>query len=213
MRIFVGQPHIGHVHARLEILWILHPLRQILGIVCQHSRSQCFSLSDVRQIWSYLGDSLGITGDAVRRLPGGFGERCSSASTRSAADSGGVGAEGAGAAPIGGFVDRVGDPIAVIDERGGAHRAEDLLAERAERRVAIVCGLGNNGGDGFVIARVLKTEWTRVYVIGDPDTLKGDAKHHYDRLRKERARLPVTVIKSEAEWAEKATEYFSSMAR
>lgn len=65
MRIFVGQPHIGHVHARLEILWILHPLRQILGIVCQHSRSQCFSLSDVRQIWSYLGDSLGITGDAV----------------------------------------------------------------------------------------------------------------------------------------------------
>ena len=76
-----------------------------------------------------------------------------------------------------------------------------------ERRVAIVCGLGNNGGDGFVVARTLKTEWTRVYVMGDPETLKGDAKHHYDRLRKERARLPVTVIKNEAEWAEKATEF------
>lgn len=76
-----------------------------------------------------------------------------------------------------------------------------------ERRVAIVCGLGNNGGDGFVVARVLKSDWTRVYLIGDPETLKGDARHHFDRLRKERARLPVVVVKTEAEWAEKATEF------
>ncbi len=76
-----------------------------------------------------------------------------------------------------------------------------------EKRVAIVCGLGNNGGDGFVVARVLKSDWTRVYVIGDPETLKGEARHHFDRLRKERARLPVVVIKTEAEWAEKAGEF------
>ena len=76
-----------------------------------------------------------------------------------------------------------------------------------ERRVAIVCGLGNNGGDGFVVARVLKSDWTRVYVIGDPEAIKGDARHHYDRLRKERARLSVIVIKTEAEWAEKAAEF------
>ena len=76
-----------------------------------------------------------------------------------------------------------------------------------ERRVAIVCGLGNNGGDGFVVARVLKSEWTRVYVIGDPDAIKGDARHHYDRLRKERARLHVTAIKDEAEWAGKSAEF------
>ena len=75
-----------------------------------------------------------------------------------------------------------------------------------ERRVAIVCGLGNNGGDGFVVARVLKSDWTRVYVIGDPDSIKGDARHHFDRLRKERARLPVSVIRTEAEWQEKAAE-------
>ncbi|ORA74140.1 Hsp70 family protein [Mycolicibacterium insubricum] len=93
----------------------------------------------------------GITGDAVRRLPGGFGERCSSASTRSAADSGGVGAEGAGAAPIGGFVDRVGDPIAVIDERGGAHRAEDLLAG-ALRDIADVALGGRRRPPGLAIS-------------------------------------------------------------
>ena len=76
-----------------------------------------------------------------------------------------------------------------------------------ERRVAIVCGLGNNGGDGFVVARVLKSDWTRVYVIGDPETLKGDARHHFDRLRKERARLQVAVIKSDADWADKGAEF------
>lgn len=75
-----------------------------------------------------------------------------------------------------------------------------------ERRVAIVCGLGNNGGDGFVVARVLKSDWTRVYVIGDPERIKGDARHHYDRLRKERARLQVAVIRSEAEWAAVSAE-------
>ena len=73
-----------------------------------------------------------------------------------------------------------------------------------ERRVAIVCGLGNNGGDGFVIARVLKSDWTKVFLIGDPEALKGDARHHYDRLRKERARLPVTLITTEAEWTGQA---------
>lgn len=76
-----------------------------------------------------------------------------------------------------------------------------------ERRVAIVCGPGNNGGDGFVVARVLKSDWTRVYVIGDPDTIKGDARHHFDRLRKERSRLSVTAIRTPAEWAEKAAEF------
>lgn len=75
-----------------------------------------------------------------------------------------------------------------------------------ERRVAVICGLGNNGGDGFVVARVLKSDWTRVYVIGDPGSIKGDARHHYDRLRKERARLPVSVIQTQAEWEAKATE-------
>jgi NAD(P)H-hydrate epimerase len=76
-----------------------------------------------------------------------------------------------------------------------------------EKRVAVVCGLGNNGGDGFVIARVLKSDWTKVFVIGDPEAIKGDARHHYDRLRKERARLPVTVIGTGAEWSEKAAEF------
>ena len=101
-----------------------------------------------------------------------------------------------------------GTPGAALMENAGLAVARAIESRFGrERRVAVVCGLGNNGGDGFVVARVLKSDWTRVYVIGDPDALKGDARHHYDRLRKERARLPVEVIRSEAEWSGKAAEF------
>lgn len=101
-----------------------------------------------------------------------------------------------------------GTPGAALMENAGLAVARAIESRFGrERRVAVVCGLGNNGGDGFVVARVLKSDWTRVYVIGDPDALKGDARHHYDRLRKERARLPVEVIRSEAEWNGKAAEF------
>jgi NAD(P)H-hydrate epimerase len=101
-----------------------------------------------------------------------------------------------------------GTPGTALMENAGLAVARAIESRFGkERRVAIVCGLGNNGGDGFVVARTLKSEWTRVYVIGDPDAIKGDARHHYDRLRKERARLPVVVITSEAEWSEKAAEF------
>src|SRR5690349_5646539 len=44
-------------------------------------------------------------------------------------------------------------------------------------RVAVVAGPGNNGGDGFVAARILAERGYRVDVllVGDPERLKGDA--------------------------------------
>ena len=48
----------------------------------------------------------------------------------------------------------------------------------AAKRVLIVCGGGNNGGDGYVLARLLMSAGTDVQVLAafEPDTLKGDAR-------------------------------------
>jgi hydroxyethylthiazole kinase-like uncharacterized protein yjeF len=70
--------------------------------------------------------------------------------------------------------------IAGIELMENAGRAfADLVAARqpAGSRVAVVAGPGNNGGDGFVAARILLEQGyrARVLLVGDRDRLKGDA--------------------------------------
>ncbi len=83
----------------------------------------------------------------------------------------------------------LGIPGIVLMENAG-DRVVEFLAETfaplTEHRVAILCGKGNNGGDGMVIARQL---WTRlrpralhVVLAGDPAELKGDALANYRML-------------------------------
>jgi len=53
-------------------------------------------------------------------------------------------------------------------ERAGTGCAELILRESNPRRVWIVCGSGNNGGDGFVIARKLHERGVavRLWLVG-----------------------------------------------
>lgn len=55
----------------------------------------------------------------------------------------------------------------------------------AARRIAVLCGKGNNGGDGFVAARSLIEAGRSVHVLllGDPAELKGDARIAFDEMR------------------------------
>lgn len=79
-----------------------------------------------------------------------------------------------------------------------AGTASDILMENAGKAiaaaiqdrwdkcpVAILCGPGNNGGDGFVVARLLQDAgWTvRVALLGNLDMLEGDAKLNADRWK------------------------------
>jgi hydroxyethylthiazole kinase-like uncharacterized protein yjeF len=54
---------------------------------------------------------------------------------------------------------------------------------QAPHKAVVLCGPGNNGGDGFVVARLLK-EWgweVSVYLYGVPARLPPDAKANYER--------------------------------
>lgn len=72
-------------------------------------------------------------------------------------------------------------------ERAGRAVARTVLRELGGRygtRVTVVCGKGNNGGDGFVVARVLQAEGVRVTCcLVSEDEPEGPAKHHLELLR------------------------------
>ena len=84
----------------------------------------------------------------------------------------------------------LGIPSLVLMENAG-HRVVELLAHQyaplRDQRVVVFCGKGNNGGDGFVVARQLFTrlrpQSLDVILAGDPAELKGDAEANYKMLQ------------------------------
>lgn len=69
------------------------------------------------------------------------------------------------------------------------------------QEIVILCGKGNNGGDGMVVARMLRELGVqpRVLLLGDPQGLRGDAELNYRRLAE--AGLPL-AIPDHASWEE-----------
>jgi hydroxyethylthiazole kinase-like uncharacterized protein yjeF len=70
-----------------------------------------------------------------------------------------------------------GTPGAVLMENAGRAVAQAVAARRPQGPVVVVAGPGNNGGDGFVAARILAEQGfqVRVALLGDRAALKGDA--------------------------------------
>lgn len=70
-------------------------------------------------------------------------------------------------------------------ERGPAPAPPEYLGkdEEAPRRAVVLCGPGNNGGDGFVVARLLHLGgWAvEVFLYGDAEKLPPDARRNYER--------------------------------
>lgn len=101
-------------------------------------------------------------------------------------------------------IERCGIPSLILMEnagRGIADLAEKMLSgrkgtARRARTVLVICGKGNNGGDGMVAARHLTNRGFKVKVVllGKPNELTDDAKINYGIVRK--MRIPVKVITS-----------------
>ena len=81
--------------------------------------------------------------------------------------------------------DRFGVPSITLMENAGSAVAQFILGHyRKANRMAVVCGKGNNGGDGFVIARSLHRAGRKVevWLLASPSDLRGDALVMYERL-------------------------------
>jgi NAD(P)H-hydrate epimerase len=79
--------------------------------------------------------------------------------------------------------------VASLDlmERAGEAVARLLMERWPKQPVAVLCGPGNNGGDGFVAARhLLAAGWpAKVHLLGSRDALKGDAAANAQRFQGE----------------------------
>lgn len=75
---------------------------------------------------------------------------------------------------------------AVLMENAGVAVALEVLTMDANKTVTVVCGTGNNGGDGFVTARHLHNKGVhiKVFVIGNMKDISGDALVNLNILRK-----------------------------
>jgi hydroxyethylthiazole kinase-like uncharacterized protein yjeF len=84
-------------------------------------------------------------------------------------------------------IEVVGIPGVVLMENAGravADTVKNLLEHVASPRVCIFAGKGNNGGDGFVVARHLANSQFRVktFLLGEIGQIQGDAKINLDIL-------------------------------
>jgi NAD(P)H-hydrate epimerase len=92
-------------------------------------------------------------------------------------------------------IEDIGIPSLVLMENAGRQAVaamEAMYSDLSDRQVAVLCGRGNNGGDGFVIARTLVQRGidVAVFLIGSVGDVRGDARVNLEIL----GRLGLTVV-------------------
>ena len=89
-----------------------------------------------------------------------------------------------------------GKSVIELMENAGSAVAHQIEKRWSARCVIVLCGPGNNGGDGFVTARQLSAAgWpVRVALLGSRDHLNGAARHHAELWRGEVQQLVPNVL-------------------
>ena len=84
--------------------------------------------------------------------------------------------------------EKYGIPSLLLMENA-AHAVARVITEKLcgsvkGKRILILCGPGNNGGDGAALARILWTQAAQPFVLklGSIDDAKGDAKTNFEML-------------------------------
>ncbi len=85
------------------------------------------------------------------------------------------------------LIEEIGIPSLTLMEnaaRGALEAMTDWLDDAAKSEIVIICGTGNNGGDGMALARLLieQAHNVTVFLAGDKSKLSPDAKIQYDIL-------------------------------
>lgn len=104
--------------------------------------------------------------------------------------------------------ERYGIPGIELMENAGTAIAEFIsqkFANLTSRKILVLCGKGNNGGDGMVLARKLKGSGCTavVFLFANPSSVQGDAAVNLKRWEQGLGEL--YVVTSEAEWASART--------
>src|SRR6266446_2642310 len=99
--------------------------------------------------------------------------------------------------------ERCGIPSLQLMENAGTNVFDFLRSaygDVATSHAAVLCGKGNNGGDGFVVARLLQETGLKpsVYLFAEAGTLRGDAAENFSRLRNSGA--AIQTIGGPADW-------------
>jgi len=84
-------------------------------------------------------------------------------------------------------IDGIGIPGLVLMEHAGTLTARAIVDRYGTgKRITVLCGKGNNGGDGFVIARLLRSAGAEVTVLlaGEPEKVAGDARINLEAYRR-----------------------------
>ncbi len=105
--------------------------------------------------------------------------------------------------------ERFGVPSLTLMENAGSAVADFVLGKYSSAQpIGVICGKGNNGGDGFVAARKLLSAGkdVRVLLLADHSELRGDAAKMFGRL----SVSPVTVRSNEDLKTEQARAIFES---